>query len=349
MKKTILTIFTTFLIITSCLNVVTANMNENPVTNTTNTETGANNKITENEAKEEKNETDRIGESVSAASEGYQNITFSDGYQGYCANKHLNDAEIGDNFTVQDTYQLKNPNYNESVGNYLKILFVDHYDYVINDKLAATLTIWEFTDNLFKTEYYRDIIPEILKAAEEGRVIPDHGEVKKINNTTEAIFDFEYLVSSNEEIQNFFGFKITYRDIINEITNSTDSLENFTINNIPNEDDAENKTEQTENTQNNTNKTTENNTQQTENTQNNPNKTTENNTEILITGKQENQSTNTNSVTPQQNYETNENNTSDSQEKLQKLNKYVTGNEIAIISMTILILFSGLIDKYKRD
>lgn len=163
MKCRIFTILTIFLIVSSTLNVVSANIIDENSTEIASTKTD---RITESE------ETKITEKRVIATSEGYQNITFDDGYNGYCANKYLKDADIGDEFIVQNTSKLVNPNYNESVGNYLKILFVDHYDYVMANQLTATLAVWEFTDNLYKTDSYLEIIPTILNEAQNGRTIP---------------------------------------------------------------------------------------------------------------------------------------------------------------------------------
>ena len=318
-----------FLIISSGLNVVSANITDE---NSTEIASAKTERIKESESESE--ETRRIGEKVNATSNGYQNITFDDGYSGYCANKYLKDADIGDSFIVQDTSKLVNPNYNESVGNYLKILFVDHYDYVMANQLSATLAVWEFTDNPYKTDSYLEIIPEILKAAQDGRIIPDHGETKKINNTTEAIFDFECLKSTDDEIQNFFAYKITYREILSEITGSL--IQNETLENSETPD----------------NKTTNNTTQNNETTNN----TTQNNETTNNTTKTENKTEN--NITAS----SNDNNSSKVMAKdvdnknLEKENniqnhinvmKHTTGNNAAIGLGLLLFLTIILIIKYK--
>ena len=285
MKYRILTILTIFLIVSSASNVVSANIiDENS------TEIAKTDRI--NESKEAK----RTGERVTATSQGYQNITFDDGYNGYCANKYLKDADIGDEFIVQDTSKLVNPNYNESVGNYLKILFVDHYDYVMANQLSATLAVWEFTDNPYKTDSYLEIIPTILTEAQDGRIIPDHGEIKKINNTTEAIFDFECLESTDDKTQSFFGYRITYREILSSIMNSTEMIENITTNKTLEDNKT---TENNNNTQEN-NETINNNTQ----TETKNNETAENNNNT----QENNETINNNTQTETKNNETAENN-----------------------------------------
>ena len=342
MKYKIITILTIFLIISSSLNVVSADITDENSTAIANTQT---NRIEESET-EKSEETKRIGETVSATSNGYQNITFDDGYNGYCANKYLKDANIGDAFIVQETSKLVNPNYNESVGNYLKILFVDHYDYVMQNQLTATLAVWEFTDNPYKTDSYLEIIQTILKEAQDGRIIPDHGEIKKINNTTEAIFDFECLQSTDDKTQNFFGYKITYREILSEIMNSTGMMENV----VPNETLDDNET-----TENNTK--TENKTENNMTSENNetPNETQENNkTTTKTENKTENNITSSN----------NDNNSSDVMSKdvdngnLEKENngqnhiniiKHTTGNNTAIGFGLLLFLIIFIIIKVIRD
>ena len=267
------------------MNVVSANIIDENSTEIASTKTD---RITESE------ETKITEKRVIATSEGYQNITFDDGYNGYCANKYLKDADIGDEFIVQNTSKLVNPNYNESVGNYLKILFVDHYDYVMANQLTATLAVWEFTDNLYKTDSYLEIIPTILNEAQNGRTIPDHGEIKKINNTTEAIFDFECLQSTDDETQNFFGYKITYREILAEIMNGTGMMGNV----VPNETLEDNET--TENNTTTTNNETQKDNETTENNTTTNNGTTENKTENNTTtnnGTTENKTENNNTTT----------------------------------------------------
>ena len=346
MKYRILTILTIFLIVSSASNVVSANMIDENST-----------EIAKTDRIEESEETERTGERVTATSQGYQNITFDDGYNGYCANKYLKDADIGDEFIVQDTSKLVNPNYNESVGNYLKILFVDHYDYVIANKLNATLAVWEFTDNPYKTDSYLEIIPTILTEAQDGRIIPDHGEIKKINDTTEAIFDFECLESTDDETQNFFGYRITYREILSSIMNSTEMIENVTTNKTIEDNKT---TENNNNTQEN-NETINNTQTETKNNETAENKETTNNNTIENNNTQTETKNNTETnMTPSNN----DDNPSEVMSKdvdnryLEKENngqnpinliKHTTGDNTAIGLGLLLFLTIFLIIKYRRD
>ena len=350
MKCKIFTIVSIFLIVSSCLNVVCANITDETPTNITGIQQDSTKEIKDDETK-------RIGKTVHATSDGYQNITFDDGYNGYCANKYLKDADAGDTFIVQDTSKLVNPKYNESVGNYLKILFVDHYDYVMQSKLNATLAVWEFTDNPYKTDSYLEIVQSILKEAQDGRIIPDHGEIKKINNTTEAIFDFECLQSTDDKTQNFFGYKITFREILTGIMGNAGADETLEKN-----ETTENNEPQENNQTLTNNQTTENNKTLTNN------QTTENNNTTTKTENnetQKNNQTTENNNTPENNMTSpnNNNNSSkvmtnvdngnlekeDNNQSPINIIKHTTGNSAAIGLGLLLFLTIFLIIKYKRD
>ena len=188
-------------------------------------------------ANTEEEQVGRTGEKSLALENGNLNISFEDGYNGYCINYGKHEAKVGDSFTAKDTTFAVNSNSGQSVGNYLKVYFVDYYDHTLKNEIVTQHTIWNFTDDFNGWRLDYDLIDSI-KATASTKTIPDYGAVKKINNTTEAIFDFKVFKSENFENQNFFGYKITYRNIIDEILkdnetiqDKTDSLKNSTPNN----------------------------------------------------------------------------------------------------------------------
>lgn len=188
-------------------------------------------------ANTEEEQVGRTGEKSLALENGNLNISFEDGYNGYCINYGKHEAKVGDSFTAKDTTFAVNSNSGQSVGNYLKVYFVDYYDHTLKNEIVTQHTIWHFTDDFNGWRLDYDLIDSI-KATASTKTIPDYGAVKKINNTTEAIFDFKVFKSENFENQNFFGYKITYRNIIDEILkdnetiqDKTDSLKNSTPNN----------------------------------------------------------------------------------------------------------------------
>ena len=161
-------------------------------------------------------------EEVLAREDGHVNITFDNGYNGYCINYGEHEAKTGQEYSVQDTTYATNKNSGESVGNYLKVYFVDYYDDAMRNDIVTQHTIWHFTDD-FNGWRIDPILIENIKSTASTKTIPDNGAVRQINNTTEAVFDFQVLSSDKSDYQNFFAYKITYRDIVREIIGNATS------------------------------------------------------------------------------------------------------------------------------
>ena len=273
----------------------------------------------------------RLGEEVKSLESGYRNVTFDDGYYGYCVNHNLHSTSRGETFIVEDTANITSAKYGESVGNYLKILFVDHYNYTM-DPATNDLSqiIWTFTNYDYKNSD-SELIKSILESASNGRVIPDHGAVAKINDTTEAIFDFELLNSQRDSTQNFFGYKISYRAIEGLLGSSPENSTPESNETIPkNNTTAENETIPENNTTLKNETIPKNNTTLKNETIPKNNESTENNTIISKTGDK----------TPTAN-----------QNEIKETNllKHTTGNELNIIGILILIVGFILLIKYMRD
>ena len=161
-------------------------------------------------------------EEVLAREDGHVNITFDNGYNGYCINYGEHEAKTGQEYSVKDTTYATNKNSGESVGNYLKVYFVDYYDDAMRNDIVTQHTIWHFTDD-FNGWRIDPILIENIKSTASTKTIPDNGAVRQINNTTEAVFDFQVLSSDKSDHQNFFAYKITYRDIVREIIGNATS------------------------------------------------------------------------------------------------------------------------------
>lgn len=155
-------------------------------------------------------------EEVLASVDGHVNISFDNGYNGYCINYGEHEAKTGQEYSVKDTTYATNKNSGESVGNYLKTYFVDYYDDAMRNDIVTQHTIWHFTDD-FNGWRIDPLLIENIKSTASTKTIPDSGAVRQINNTTEAVFDFQVLSSDKSGHQNFFAYKITYRDIVKDI------------------------------------------------------------------------------------------------------------------------------------
>ena len=197
MKKPLFTILMILFAITTCMDFASAETETN---------------ILKNSQSEE----------VLATEEGNLNISFDNGYHGYCINYGNHEAKIGSEYSVENTSYATNKNTGESVGNYLKVYFVDYYDDAMRDEIVTQHTIWHFTDDFYGWRL-NPLLLENIKSTAATKTIPDSGAVRQINNTTEAVFDFLVLNSDKSDHQNFFAYKITYRDIIKDMIGSADS------------------------------------------------------------------------------------------------------------------------------
>ena len=197
MKKPLFTILMILFAITTCMDFTSAETETN---------------ILKNSQSEE----------VLATEEGNLNISFDNGYHGYCINYGDHEAKIGSKYNVENTSYATNKNTGESVGNYLKVYFVDYYDDAMRDEIVTQHTIWHFTDDFYGWRL-DPLLLENIKSTAATKTIPDSGAVRQINNTTEAVFDFLVLNSDKSDHQNFFAYKITYRDIIKDMIGSADS------------------------------------------------------------------------------------------------------------------------------
>ena len=109
-----------------------------------------------------------------------------------------------------------------------------------------------------------------------GLRVPDHGAVKKINDTSGMVFDFICLISGSDTIQNYFGYKVTIQNITQNNTTDFNNT-NTTGNNTNNTNTTNSTNNNTDNSNNITNSTNGNDTSTTNNntlTNNNQNNKT---------------------------------------------------------------------------
>ena len=197
-KKPLITILIILFAVMNCLNFVSAE-NETEI-------------LTGRNAEEE----------VLASEDGHLNISFDNGYNGYCINYGEHEAKTGYEYRVKNTSYATNKNSGDDVGNCLKVYFVDYYEDAMRNDIVTQHTIWHFTDD-FNGWRIDPTLIENIKSTASTKIIPDSGAVRQINNTTEAVFDFCVLSSDKFDHQNFFAYKITYREIAKNIIGNTTS------------------------------------------------------------------------------------------------------------------------------
>lgn len=143
-----------------------------------------------------------------ALESGDSNISFSDGYNGYCIEWGEHSAEKGDKFYIHDS----------DVDNNIKTFFVYFYEESQRDVIATQHMIWKFTDNKQFSRFNQTLYDKIVEKAKTVQV-PNDGTLK-INNTTEMVYSFRNFISNINEYQNYFGYRIYFRNITPE-TNLT--------------------------------------------------------------------------------------------------------------------------------
>lgn len=131
------------------------------------------------------------------------------------------DGDAGNRFIVVNTSYAINNKDNINVGNYLKTFFVDYYDVAMEDKVKTQHIIWHFTDDFNGWRVGPELIKVLLAALK--KVIPDERATLKLNGATEAVFYFPVLISHYPHHQNFFAYKIIYRNITNTTNITTEN------------------------------------------------------------------------------------------------------------------------------
>ena len=151
-----------------------------------------------------------------ALESGDSNISFSDGYNGYCIEWGEHSAEKGDKFYVHDG----------DVDNNIKTFFVYFYEESQRDVIATQHMIWKFTDNKQFSRFNQTLYEKITEKAKTVQV-PNDG-VLKINDTTEMVYSFRNFISNINEYQNYFGYRIFFQNIThksNLTANSTNQTQ----------------------------------------------------------------------------------------------------------------------------
>jgi hypothetical protein len=109
LRRKILTILTILLIATSGLNFVSAQNelddilireNEEEIDESRQIRQQETSEDDQNMQNQRTSSENRIGEEVKALESGYRNVSFDDGYNGYCVNHNLQSTSRGEKFTV---------------------------------------------------------------------------------------------------------------------------------------------------------------------------------------------------------------------------------------------------------
>ena len=164
--------------------------------------------------KKDKDKTDDKSKKNYILAKGSGNdIKFSDGFRGFILDYSKHPASSGDKFKHASTSKASN-------SNELKLAIIEYY------KLYSTGDIAKIISDLVKTGSAGGKVGEAVAASHEK--VGDHEGVK-IDNHTEAVFDFEVLKSVSGNVSDYFAYKVSFRTInVEKNINQTNNLTNVT-------------------------------------------------------------------------------------------------------------------------
>lgn len=167
------------------------------------------------------------GPTIEAIEGGDSNISFQNGFKGYCIEWGEHSAEKNDIFYIKNTSYTINKETHEDVSNYLKVFFICFYNEAQKDPITTQHMIWKFTDNKQFSRFNQTLYEKIVEKSNIVS-IPDKGTFQ-INDTHKIIFEFQTFVSKYIQYQNYFGYKILFELIQN---NSSGQITQKPFNNI---------------------------------------------------------------------------------------------------------------------
>ncbi len=162
-------------------------------------------------------------EQVTSNTTGFTNVSFSNGYYGFCIDQKLEGAYSGDSFTpAEDTTVATNNLDNRDVSQKLKIFFTQCFEdifvsdgsggYIMDSNKAVSsvpTTIYHFSDG-YEGQYLwgesKTFVDRVN--AYDGPEIPDEGYKLKLENGDVVTFRFSVMEPQKEGQQSFFAYKL---------------------------------------------------------------------------------------------------------------------------------------------
>lgn len=153
--------------------------------------------------------------------DGYLSVPLSNGYYGFCINRHRQAPEIYDAFDDSDGNIIINSIDGSDVTEYVKILL---YKYLNKTDVSdMQYWIWIFTDKNYLNNH-DPIVRQVIADYNSGFRVPDNGAVYPINSTTGVIFDFKVGNNFNINNQNLVMYKQTLVNLTHGLNVSKISL-----------------------------------------------------------------------------------------------------------------------------
>ena len=222
MDKKIVTLILVIFISFCLLSIVVAENATNEDNNATDHDQTIDNKTTDkNKTIDDKNKTTDKNKTDDKSKKNYilakgkgNDIKFSDGFRGFILDYSKSPASSGDEFKRVSTSKARN-------SNTLKLAIIECYKQNSTDKIGKIIA------DFVKTGSSNTKVGKAVAASHQK--VSDH-EVVKINNHTEAVFDFEVLKSVSGNESNYFAYKVSFKTIKDgeKNINQTNNLTNMT-------------------------------------------------------------------------------------------------------------------------
>ena len=215
MNKKLVTLILVILISFSFLSIVVADSTSHNDKNTTDHDKKVHKdkKTTDKNKTKDKNKTDdKPNKNYILAMGSGNDIRFSDGFRGFILDYSKSPASSGDEFKRVSTS-------NAADSNTLKMNIIKGYMQDSEGQIGK----------LMASSVKSNSSSSKAAAVPQGN-IGDH-EVVKINNETEAVFDFEVLKSVSGNVSDYFAYKVSFRNVA-EQTNLTNTTNTTNITNL---------------------------------------------------------------------------------------------------------------------
>ena len=288
MNKKIFAILALLIVILCCISIVSADNGTDDVQTATDDNTvETTTDTTDNSDNASEPQTIDLSNYITALSIG-NTVTFSDGFTGFSLDPSKAQITTQDGFTAKSTAGVPQ-------ANYLKLAVIESYKAGNEGDIGSVIS--SFVDGSYQSSS-NPIVQSVLSSSDS---IGDY-EVVKINNNTEATFEFEVLEPVDSNKPSYFAYRVSFNSIPDEKLSSTqgdgngsdnDTAVSSVENDTQTSKNVENDTPTTQNVENDTpvkstndnnvtkdsSKTADNDTNKTNKTDNNTSKKTTNKTD----------------------------------------------------------------------
>lgn len=161
-----------------------------------------------------------FAQQVTAVGQDYQDVAFSNEFNGFCIDNSLKGAVSGDSYNVaQSTSAAKNNGDGSDISQKLKLLFTQCFEdifisdgnggYVLDSTKANTVlgAVYHYSDNTYVWGAQLELTQKVDSYT--GAPIPDKGYQLTLANGDVVTFEFMVLEPVGEGKQSFFCYKVS--------------------------------------------------------------------------------------------------------------------------------------------